>query len=319
MEIKEAARRYLDNGFSVFPVKGDKTPLVEWGRFTVEKMKDVDSFFNNPAAEGLALVTGYNNVTCVDVDCKHDISGKLFEYLSAALGEPIMEKVCLNKTVNGGYHLIFRCSKVEGSLKLASRPSARDEKMLSFSEALSEGADIDTAFKTGLNDKNRVLIETRGVGGYCLIPPSKGYSRIGGKIQEITVEEYDFIMDTCRSFNTYVKPVANFVGRGSFGSENIFSTINKEFDVLSYLDKNGWTSIGTTHQGYHKIKRPGKTTNPHSAYYDPNKNIFWCFSTSAGFELNKTYSAVDLILYFEYDDNKEMLPELRAKFLKDEN
>lgn len=318
MNIKEVAIKYLEKGYSVFPVKEDKTPLVEWGRFSVEKMSNVDSFFNNPAALGLALVTGYNNVTCVDVDLKHDTSGELFGELSSALGSSIMSKVCLNKTVNGGYHLIFRCSKVEGSMKLASRPATRDEKMMSFADALSEGADIDVAFKTGINDKSRVLIETRGVGGYCLIPPSKGYFRIGGKIQEITVEEYDFIMDTCRSFNTYVRPVGNFVSKAGFSGENIFSTVNKDFDVLSYLEKNGWTSIGTTHHGYHKIKRPGKTSNPHSAYYDPTKNIFWCFSTSAGFELNKTYSAIDLILYFEYDDNKEKLPELRAKLLQND-
>ena len=320
--IKQAANLYLSNGYSVFPVKEDKTPTLDWGRYSVEKMKfeDVDGFFNNPAAKGIALATGFNNVTCVDVDCKYDLSGTLFGDLCKLIRPEVLSRMAINKTVNGGFHLLFRCKKVEGSLKLASRATIKEEKLLTFQEELESGGDIDIAFSAGLNDKSRVLIETRGLGGYCLVPPSKGYSRVGGKIQDITVEEYDEVMEACRSFNTYVRPVANFVSRkGNFGGENIFANINKNFEVLPYLEKQGWVSVGVTYQGYHKIKRPGRTTNPHSAYFDPEKNIFWCFSTSAGFEMNKSYSAVDLILYFEYDDNKERLPELRTKFMEDEN
>lgn len=319
-EVKQAAHLYLNAGYSIFPVKEDKTPTLDWGKYSVEKMKvsDINNLFDNPAAKGLALATGFNNVTCIDVDCKYDLSGSLFGDLCHLIHPELLSKMVINKTVNNGFHLLFRCTKVEGSMKLASRATTPKEKLDTFKEQLGElGLDsIDIALSSSLNDKSRVLIETRGLGGYCLVPPSKGYSRVGGKIQDITVEEYDEVMEICRSFNTYIRPVANFISRkGSLGSENIFANINKNFEVLPYLEKQGWTSVGVTYHGYHKIKRPGKTTNPHSAYFDPEKNIFWCFSTSAGFEMNKSYSAVDLILYFEYDDNKERLPELRAKFI----
>lgn len=323
MDIKQTAKKYLQAGYSVFPVKEDKTPCVDWGKYSVERMKEeeVNYFFNIPTAKGVALVTGFNSVTCIDIDSKYDLSGRLYEDLVSQIPPDIFSKLAVNKTMSGGYHLLFQCTKCEGSTKLASRNTTREEKLRTLDEALSSGEEIDAALRQSLGDKNRILIETRGVGGYCLIPPSPGYSRIGGKIGSITVEEYDILFEICRSFNTYIRPVANFVSRGgtSLGGENIFANINKEFDVLSYLDKNGWKSVGQTSQGWHKIKRPGKTTNPHSAYFDPDKNIFWCFSTSSGFELNKSYSAVDLLLYFDYDDNKEMLPELRKKFMRDEN
>src|SRR5262249_44835414 len=87
----------------------------------------------------------------------------------------LLERIKLGygeRTPSGGYHLLYRCADgVEGNLELARRPPTQ-----------SEAADDET---TGKRLSPRVLIETRGEGGYVIVAPSAGRGHHSGRAYEI--------------------------------------------------------------------------------------------------------------------------------------
>ena len=312
----DVAVAYLMAGYSVIPVNGNKNPMVDsWGRYVYEPMEvgKVHSIFG-AAPEGIAmLMGGKNKLTAIDVDLKYDNTGELSKSLKRAIGKELLSKMCCNTTVNGGMHFIFKCSKVEGNQKLACRATTKEDKLNTLTKALDKDVDIDIALQPALSDNARVLIETRGEGGYILIPPTPGYSHVYGKLQTITPDEYDMLLDICRSFNTYIPQVKNYqlskAQRGGEDKVNIFKNFNENCDVIQLLSNFGWDQTGVSPEGYIKIKRPG-TATPHSAYYNPDNKSFWVFTTSTGFECNKKYSPVDILLMLKYNNDGSRLNEL---------
>jgi hypothetical protein len=81
-------------------------------------------------------------------------------------------KFVIYKTINSGYHIIYRCSKVEGNRKLAT-----------------------------LKGHSQALIETRGTGGYIYIYDNQVSEMSYEQIQEITEEERDILFSLCRYFH----------------------------------------------------------------------------------------------------------------------
>lgn len=316
MSIRETAEKYLSAGFSVIPVNSNKNPAVDsWGKYVYSPMKveQVNSIFGS-SPEGIALLMGGKmKLTTIDVDLKYDITGSLSDKLKSAIGKELLSKLCCNKTVNGGLHLIFSCDKVEGNQKLAMRCTTEKEKLISLFKSLGNNINIDIALQTAMSDNNRVLIETRGEGGYILIPPTTGYAHVYGKIQKITSEEYDILLDTCRSFNTYTPQVKNYqlskAQRGGEDKVNTFKNFNEKCDVIELLSSFGWEEAGVSSDGYIKVKRPG-TSTPHSAYYNPEDKSFWVFTTSTTFECNKKYTPVDILLTLKYNNDGGRLNEL---------
>ena len=100
------------------------------------------------------------------------------------------------RTPSGGRHVYYRCDEVEGNQKLAQR--------------LIRGGGENGG------DKLKALIETRGSGGYVLIPGCpvechpvrRAYEFIQGdltSIPRITPEVRALVMDSARAFSEYVQ------------------------------------------------------------------------------------------------------------------
>ena len=308
--------KYLNKGFSIIPVTKDKNPAIEaWGSYIYSPIPvdKVPELFKN--ADGIALLMGgKKKLTTIDIDLKYDLTGTLFDRLKKEIGSKLLSKLCCHSTRNKGYHLIFSCEKVEGNQKLAMRPCTKEEKLKTLQEGLEKGLDIDVALSSSLADSCRVLIETRGEGGFIVIPPSKGYKHIYGKIQEITKTEYDTLMEICRSFNLYTPAVKNYQLSRALRNPNpdrvnSFKNFNENCDVLKLLASFGWEEVGTNSDGFVMIKRPNASSK-HSAYFNPVDRAFWVFSTSTGFELHKKYSAVDILLVLKYNNDGDKLNEL---------
>jgi hypothetical protein len=313
------------------PVTSKKLPIIKGWQNLFKKHNLSDS-------EGVGLVCGKlsGNLECVDIDSKYDLTGKLFERykrLIHSIDETLLEKLVVQETQSGGYHFIYRCEKIEGNLKLASRSTTEEERKYTYDLEIQKGATEEEAQKRAKNDKVRVLLETRGEGGYIMCAPSKGYKIIHRDyygIEEITLEQREILHNIARQFNEVsveARPV-RFENRQKIKGLSVFDDYNNRGDVVSLLEHNGWKIISQKGQKT-VFLRPGQTTSQSSGNYDHARKWFSVFTTSTEFqpqhaylpyavyavlECNNDFSEASKKLYeLGYGERKEFEREINAK------
>jgi hypothetical protein len=92
----EAALKYLDEGYSVIPLKKDKTPLIKWKKYQEEfaAPEEVKQWFSNPEAQ-IGIVTGFlSDIVVIDVEADGDPS-------------PYPDTMTA-KTGGGGWHFYYK-------------------------------------------------------------------------------------------------------------------------------------------------------------------------------------------------------------------
>ena len=280
------------------PVRSNKLPIFKgW------QESEVKHSLENCEAVGLVCGSLSGNLEVIDVDCKYDLTGNLFENLKKAIhnADPnLLVKLVVQKTISGGFHILYRCEKIEGNLKLANRHTTKEEKDKTYNETykneLKKSTDDtkakEVAQKASKNDKVRVLLETRGEGGYIMCFPSAGYEMIYGdfySISEISVEERETLHSISRQFNQVLAeaPPVKSHTKTKEGLSS-FEDYNQNGDVCTLLQNHGWRIVGT--KGAKTVfLRPGQTTSHSSGNFDKDKNWFSVFTTSTEFEPCKAY------------------------------
>ena len=286
-------------GLQFIPVNAMKQPLVkDWQNSTIRHD------LSNCVAVGLVCGKISGNIEAIDIDQKYSLDGKLYENYKRLIHEiepNLLAKLVVQKTKNGGYHFVYRCEKIEGNTKLANRSTTEQEKQETFEKVyeaeVTKGKDhataTETAQKSKINDKVRVLIETRGIGGFIVCNPSVGYELIHGdyySISEITPDERDVLFGIARQFNEVMQEVV--VPKNSnikkIKGLSPFEDYNNRGDVIGLLQNNGWKVV--KQQGAKTIfLRPGQASSQSSGNYDENKKWFSVFTTSSEFEPEKAY------------------------------
>lgn len=285
-------------GLQFVPVDSLKRPVVKGWQTSKEKHN-----LTNVAGVGLVCGEPSGNVECLDIDLKYSLDPKLFEKYKSIVHKSnptLLNKLVVQKTRSGGYHLIYRCSQIAGNLKLANRPTTEEEKADTYkktydAEILKSTEDSKAktiAEKAAGNDKVRVLFETRGIGGQFVCHPSEGYDFVFGDLQsisEITPEEREILHSVARQFNEVYEPVV--VQRASMPKsrgKSSYEDYNERGDVIGLLQNNGWTVV--SQKGKKTVfLRPGQTTSQSSGNFDHEKNWFSVFTTSTEFEPQRAY------------------------------
>lgn len=295
-ELNASAEVFIKRGFTVFPVKEDKTPMVN--SWDVNKPITIEEFKKLSARSwGMALcMGGKKKLTAIDFDLKYDLTGNLFERYKSMINVPLLKKMNVNTTKNKGYHLIFSCPVVEANQVLAARATIESELLQTFEKNKHKG--ILDASRSVVNDTKRVLIETRGEGGYILIPPSFGYKSVYGKLNVIKFYEYNELMEAARTFNE----VYDSVKRGYSENEDLIEAFNKDNIGLDILTKYGWTATYDNGKDV-RLLRPGNTYSKSSALFDRHANKFYVFSTSSVFRPNIAYDPFDILCAIEFGGN----------------
>jgi len=285
------------DGLQFMPVKNNKQPIVKgWQTYNGKHN------LSNCDAVGIVCGSLSGGLEVIDVDSKYDLVGNLFENykrLIHSTNPDLLAKLVVQKTKGGGYHLIYRCSQISGNLKLANRQTTEEEKQDTYNKTYQaeilngdDAAAVTRAKKASVNDKVRVLLETRGQGGFIMCYPSKGYEIIHGdyySISEISPDERETLHSIARQFNTVVDEVvipktAQIKTKGV----SSFEDYNNRGDVVQLLQNNGWKVV--SQKGRKTIFiRPGQTTAQTSGNYDHDRKWFSVFTTSTEFEPEKAY------------------------------
>ena len=301
----EIAKLYSKAGFSVIPINQDKNPAIRsWQEFQNRPMTEVecDEYFKR--CHGIALLGGtQKNITFLDFDLKYSLTSDFFDRYKTLIPNELLAKMYVQKTRNNGFHFAFMCDKVENNQKLASRYTTPFEKHESYLEAFNNPKTRDKALRIASLDVSRVLIETRANGGYCLMSPTKGYEHVYGKIQKISVGEYDLLLDSARSLSEVIEIRKDIkVDKYKEWKLSPFTDFNERFDTLSFLEENGWEIVGGSGKST-RLKRAGNPSSKSSALFDNESRLLNCFSTSTLLETNRGYTPTDLFALFECDND----------------
>lgn len=277
-----AAYEYINKGICVIPTNENKIPcLTTWKKYQdqIITIEEAEEGFELPYAKTLSVVCGKSsgNLEVIDIDTKYDLTGKLFDnYLQDITDNDneLAKSLLIIQTRSGGYHIYYHCDVIQGNQKLAQRPSTEEET------------------KLNPGDKIKVLIETRGQGGYVVAPPSSGYKKYAGDaIPTITPEQRDMILELARLYNEVVEPpkreyVASNVQKEFFTTP--WDDYNSRGDIISLLMQHGWVKVKENSLRSY-FRRPGKSKGI-SADYHHQLRLFKSFTTSSEFEVGHAYT-----------------------------
>lgn len=174
---KSFLRKLVDCGFSIIPVDKNKTPIGAWKKYqTQARTKEEIDQLNSPM---YGIVTGYNGLEVLDTDLKvfstlQEQNEFWNEYLSFLKDniDDFDNKFAIYKTKNQGYHILYRCKKIDGNTKIAR-----------------------------LKDHKEAVIESRGRFGMVVLYENKVSKLSYSEIQEISEKDRDIAWSISKTYN----------------------------------------------------------------------------------------------------------------------
>jgi putative DNA primase/helicase len=259
---------------------GSKAPVGEWGKFQMQppSRREIESWYGPNTGVGLVCGKISGNLECLEFDdpAVYEAYKELTQ--ASGLGHLVerIETGYLEQSPSGGIHWLFRCPEISGNTKLARRPNG------------------DSSVK--------VLIDTRGEGGYVIIAPSSGRVHPSGRpyvllrggvdtIAAVTPEERRSLFELARTFDLMSKVR---VEEGPNHSANIpkgrrGDDFNARADWDQILEPHGWRLVYKKNAvGY--WRRPGKESGVSATTNWQGSELLYVFSTSTVFEPERGYS-----------------------------
>lgn len=277
----------LASGYSLIVVDEQKRPLHKWKEQQTIALtnEQLDALTSNPNAWRYGYATGYNDLFTVDLDLKvlpTESRKAFFDEFMAFVRDQIPHfdsRVAVYRTVNQGYHCTYRTKTDMGNEKLA--------------------VPVNSGIKKDGRPTVEALIETRGVGGYCIVYDDcvndTPYQRIG----YLDEEEHQTIIAICKMWDERVeeqqveqpaKEKTEFKQAGvtpwqEYNQRHtVFDVVGDEFKVIRNLSSKT------------VIKRHG-ATSAHSGYVFKDSGCMYLFSTGTAYPHEKLLSPFSLYAY----------------------
>lgn len=290
--LADAARAYLDAGLCVLPARRtEKRPAIgTWKQYQKRLPTPAEhaAWFAN-GHEAICILCGESSRHLELLD--FDGGGELFDAWWAKLPGSLRERLVVERSPSGGWHVIYRHENpVCGNLKLAQRKQA-DGKIVT-------------------------LIETRGEGGLFLCAPTEGYELVQGAITDAPIlseAERDRLLMAAWELNEHVGTVTGATrgaGRGHVSppagatgtAERPGDDFNARGDVRDVLEKHGWVCVrGGDNEHW---RRPGKESGTSATLKD---GVFYVFSSNATpFESNQAYAPFAVYTLLEHGGDYEV-------------
>lgn len=298
----KAALEFHVAGFSVIPAKtdGSKAPIGAWKVWCEEQasIEQVVEWFKD-GHSGMGVVTGFNNLECLEVEGRAVASNLHIEAKEIAdasgLGD-IWEKInsgYCEQSPSGGIHWLYRISNppeiFPGNTKIASRP--------------------------GANDTVEVLVETRSRNGFIITAPSNGETHPSGRpwqllqgspstIPTLTMDERDAIHAVFRALDEM--PIKEAIAE-TLGQTSQISNADKpgdDYNQRATWDEilNGWTKV--YQRGSETYwRRPGKSEGISASTGRNDSDNLYIWTTSTTFEAEKPYSKFAAFAHLNFNDD----------------
>lgn len=204
------------------------------------------------------------------------------------------ELLPVQRTGGGGTQLAWRCPNPEANSKLAWSP--------------------DESAHTG----RRIAIETRGEGGYALLPPSlhpsgRHYQLLHGRFSQVPFVDNslrNFFLTCARSLCQVPKTKqeiaaearpAKYRDAQPYQGESVVDAYNAQWDIHLLLSRYGYARL---HNG--RYGRPGKPDSAGVAVLDDGKSFHFSSNDplhSGDGEMKQPRSSFDLYVTFEHNGN----------------
>lgn len=287
-KLLQIAKEYVDAGLSTIPVRTNKKPDLpkelnegKWVQFQTRRPSEseIEILFNRDNVSGIAVICGKVSGSLEVID--FDDHGSRFTAWKEKISLQLYNRLMVERSQSGGYHVYYRCTEI-----------GRDDKL-------------------ALTVDKKVLIETRSEGGYIVCAPTPGYELVQGNfhnIPVITPAERQILIDAAEGFDETPPPPPSKPkpkpkpDRSAFTGESPADAYNRSGDVRMLLEKHGWKFEFTATDGNEHWTRPGKVggTSATLKELDGLVPILKNFSTNAGLETDKGYSPFQLYAELEH-------------------
>lgn len=287
---KHYLKKLSEIGFSIIPCAENKAPIGAWKKYQTEARTPEQ--IEKLSSPKFGIVTGYNNLEVIDVDLKVFATLKeQKEFWDEYLGflkdniDEFDKKFVIKKTLNKGFHILYKCSTLKGNTKIA--------KLKGHTEA---------------------LIESRGIGGMVIAYEDTLTNINYHQIQEITEEDRDVLWSCSKTYN-YVDeiPLEPKKNKAEFQDIEIpcWDDYNQKTDIFDVIGSD--FSIVANHSKKYVIKRHG-ATSPHSGYVYKEDNRMYLFSTGTIYPHEKQITPFIAYAYkYHHGDLSECAKDLYQK------
>lgn len=281
-------------------IRSAKTPYGKsWKQYQTkiiakeELWHEMDKYHTTAVAMIGGKVSG--NLEIIDIDVKYNpgIDAILFSDISKFY-PTLFAKLRIHKTPSGGYHILYRVwdGEIPGNQKLAGRNATESE------------------LSVKPKSKTYNFLETRGEGGYALLPPSMGYTvHQDLPIPVISWQERCSLIGICQSYNSVtqvVKAPTTPKEAGGYYSENPFEHFNKSIEAETILEAHGWKFFNEN-GNYKYYTRPDRPHSGISASFNKQQRLYYIWTTSTELDSQKWYQPATLLALLEFKDDKKRL------------
>lgn len=297
--LLKAATAMLEAGLCPVPAAADgtKRPMpggsAVWKPYThrLPTPGELGMWFANGSTDGIGTVCGAvaGNLLGFDIEGRAVTEGVWQEVQDIAHRTGLADLLnrCIagyaETTASNGAHILVRCDRpVSGNLKLARRPATPEEL----------AADPD--------DRVKVLLETRGEGGYLVLAPSGGRTHPNGRewrvvtggvdtIAMVTADELEDLYALFRSVDRMPAAApppprqSRPVGDGARPGDR-YSDATSWADLLT---PHGWVHVYSGSRDVHRYeawRRPGKTAGISATTNANGTDTLIVHSTSTPFD-----------------------------------
>jgi hypothetical protein len=321
--VLDWANAYVLAGLSVVPIAldGTKQPATEvlpeeWSEEKARFLKtwkplqtrlptpeELQKWFGGKKPYGIAVVGGAisGGAECIDIDNRETQKEFTAELFSE---DPFLASTLAYVESPRGLHLWYRCCEVEGNRKLA---------LPNKEECKAKGVEF------------KALIETRGEGGYAVVPGSPAnvhetaipYRFLEDEglptlfqIPTISVEDRNYLLELARSFNREAVQTSTQGTNGKAHTSGSGLSPADDFDrrgptIEELLAETGAQFVsGSQDEG--KVRRPGKDRGYSAtaglcrgSHKEPLLHVFT--SSWPPFEMGKSYGKFNIVRLLKFN------------------